>query len=287
MKLAWPENWKLPISGAVNLQTNDSGALIYEYVSGTTQKLDCSKYFMVDPFDSAGTHDPFPEGMSDASGRHKHIYKVGVDFDNKPLWQDRMTGQDDLVYTTHSDKRTDFSGQGDKILSSGQYTWFFMFQPRVRLSDLSTLPNLISWSGILVDADIDILGCYNRVPGAEQSVKIISNVPYNNNCISVKISSGDYDFKNTKYVFLSWWDTSANNHAIGGWYKVINATETMNSTRDIFLMFESGTSYPDPISGSEICLQMLIVPGLLYHKRIGDIRDQSDGTSSVDGIKIK
>ena len=44
-------------------------------------------------------------------------------------WAEPMRGQDDLVYTTHANRRPDFSGQEDRIQSSGRYTWFFTFLP--------------------------------------------------------------------------------------------------------------------------------------------------------------
>jgi hypothetical protein len=278
MELAKPENWKITlIGGSVALQTNlaidndndpttlpTGGTQIY-YNNTTTseQWLDCSRYFMVDPFDNAGTSDP-----------SSHIYKVGVHFDNHSLFRDRMTGQDDLVYTIHSDKRTDFSGQNNKILSSGQYTWFFMFRPEVKSSYTPVDPNWLTrvpWSEIEETADVDILGCYNRVPGSdkEQAVLIIDPPPilYYGSSISVNIPSGDYDLKNTtKYVFLSWSDIP-NNRANGGWYKVINVIESTSSTYSVFLTFHGTTP---PTIGTDN-LQMLIIPGVMYHKRVPNV----------------
>jgi hypothetical protein len=256
MKLAWPENWKITQTGSTRkLQTNaNNGTDVYE----TTTLLHCDRYFMVDPFDSAGTPDPIPPG-----GSVPHIYKVGVDFDNRPLFCDRMTGQDDLVYTTHSDKRTDFSGQGDKILSSGQYTWFFMFLPTTS----NATKTLVSWTSSEphTTADVDILGCYNRVPGNEQPVQPSTPVLYYNNSISVTIPLGNYDFKNTKYVFLSW-TIVADPYVEGGWYKVLYVTEPTSSGQDVFLKPNGATFYTG--MRSETDFQMLIVPGVMYHKQV-------------------
>jgi hypothetical protein len=54
-----------------------------------------------------------------------HIFCIGAAFD--PPWTGLMCGQDDIVYSTYDDKRPDFTGVGDKIQSSGKYTWFFTF----------------------------------------------------------------------------------------------------------------------------------------------------------------
>ena len=60
----------------------------------------------------------------------EHIICIGMIFRPQDRWKELMRGQDDLVVTAHSDRRPDFSGQNDKILSSGSYTWFFSYQPQ-------------------------------------------------------------------------------------------------------------------------------------------------------------
>jgi Tfp pilus assembly protein PilV len=233
-------------STTVNIFVND--------VSDSNKELNCSRFLMIDPF-------------SNNIIVNNHIYRIGTNSNFMPsqlqVFRTKMIGQDDLVYTTHSDKRTDFSGQDNKILSSGQYTWFFMFQPLPRSSYTGTLP-MVLWSNVENYTDIDILGCYNRVPGTEQVLSPISASLYYNNSILLTIPSGDYDLKNTKYVFLSW-DHTSKPRADGGWYKIIYVAETQNSQLDIFLTLHGGTPYPSVGSTN---LQMLIVPGVMYHKRI-------------------
>ena len=56
----------------------------------------------------------------------KHIFHVLA-----PQWLEIMRGQDDLVYTLHDNKRPGFTGQGDKIQSTGKYTWFFTYLPQI------------------------------------------------------------------------------------------------------------------------------------------------------------
>jgi hypothetical protein len=254
MELAKPENW-------TQTQFTLGATLIFDPTSAD-KELNCSKFFMIDPF-------------NDVDLSLDHIYRIGATFTHRQLFRDRMTGQDDLVYTIHTDKRTDFSGQNNKILSSGQYTWFFMFRPNVSTSYLPggnppTSLLAVPWTYVESNVDIDILGCYNRVPGIEQSIPIIippSPPPlpysvYNSNSILVNIPYGDYDWKNTKYVFLSWLHTSEP-RSDGGWYKVINVMESTGSTCDVFLTHHVGSTYPELVD-----FQILIIPGVMYHKRI-------------------
>jgi hypothetical protein len=278
MELAKPENWMTQNATptqltAINVMENDPPANVFlNHSTSASRILNCSRFLMVDPFGDINT----PINNS------PHISQIGANFNNPQMNQqllcNRMTGQDDLVYTTHSDKRTDFSGQEGKILSSGQYTWFFMFRPDVDTSNYTVNPphTSVPWTNasdndnIQQNANIDILACYNRVPGTEQTVSIDpdSFVQYYGNSISVKIPIGDYDFKNTKYVFLSWGDITTDN-AAGGWYKVINVTEPdpVNSTRDVFLMYNGGDRYAGEISQPS----MLIISGVMYHKRVTDV----------------
>jgi hypothetical protein len=306
--MAKPENWKIMPSGGgrIELQTNsvispsnDTGnppspPTIYYNNTGTSdQWLNCSRYFMVDPFDSAGTPDP-----------SNHIYKVGVHFDNRPIFCNRMTGQDDLVYTTHSDKRTDFSGQGNKILSSGQYTCFFMFRPEPTTTYLASSPsnlNGVPWTNIENNVNIDILGCYNRVPGNERTVyaHIVGSAGsddydemLNGAAITFRSSSAeDLDLSQTKYIFISWvgsWDSSSNRFYIEGvWGKIVNATNivTESIVVDVYTPTAIPTTYKrtvfvtgnlpnnnyfpkPPAEPNRTAVYGLIIPGVMYHKRV-------------------
>ena len=59
---------------------------------------------------------------------HDHDY---IAFIQRSGWEERMRGRDDLVFTAHRDRRPDFTGQDDRIESSGKYTWFFTYKPEV------------------------------------------------------------------------------------------------------------------------------------------------------------
>jgi prepilin-type N-terminal cleavage/methylation domain-containing protein len=270
MELAKPENWTVQNNSPAWLTSINGGVNVFlNHSTSDDRILNCSQFLMVDPFGDTPIQNS------------SHIYQIGMNFTNPQmipqLLRERMRGQDDLVYTTHSDKRTDFSGQDNKILSSGQYTWFFMFQPEVSSSyqpggnppaSLIQVPWTTSGTTFNIEdrADIDILACYNRVPGPEEQRILCTFLSsYYNNSISVRIQSGDYDLKNTKYVFLSW-DHTSEPRADGGWYKVINVTDPdpVNFTRDVFLTCHGGTLY----SGTGTNPQMLIIPGVMYHKRV-------------------
>ena len=76
-----------------------------------TTTLDCTKFILFDPHESL-------------TPSHHIVHVLDAQ------WQEVMRGRDDIVYTLHDDKRPDFSGQGDKIQSSGKYTWFFTYLPQ-------------------------------------------------------------------------------------------------------------------------------------------------------------
>ncbi len=85
--------------------------------------LKCNRFIVIDP---QGTTFP-------STGNNGRFYKV-VPGAPAAFWQKITQGQDDLVYTTHRtrlsraiEKRTDFSGQGNMVASSGKYTWFCTF----------------------------------------------------------------------------------------------------------------------------------------------------------------
>jgi hypothetical protein len=268
MELAKPENWIVQ-HNSTWLTREDSTStthnIFLNHADNDDDKiLNCSRFLMIDPFSDTLNRLPL----------NNHIFQIGTNFTNPQsvplLFRERMTGQDDLVYTTHPDKRTDFSGQSNKILSSGQYTWFFMFRPQISGSVTNTTS--VYWTSVNdplngkvdSDTDIDILGCYNRVPGSdkEKFIPFVFEASYYNNSISVNIPPDDYDWKETKYVFLSWkLGTAPNIYTEGGWYKVINV-----SGLTVFLqLHQGGTLYT---AGTGTDLLMLIIPGVMYHKQI-------------------
>jgi hypothetical protein len=269
MGLAMPENWIIENDTDLLDVTLSGGQVnIFKNFITNPKELSCYYFFMVDPFSDTLRNDP----------NNQYICQIGMDNFTNPntvpqLLRTRMTGQDDLVYTLHSDKRTDFSGQDNKILSSGQYTWFFMFQP----TPVQSTATPIVLASVAQTADVDILGCYNRVPGTEYVISITarptppSHTLYYGDSISVEIPD-HYDLKDTKYVFLSWQNGTLPPE--GKWYKVINATESAGSMRHVFLKPGKSTAnsynYP-PIVSNLVNFQILIIPGLMYHKMVEDV----------------
>ncbi|MDR0522775.1 MAG: hypothetical protein LBH00_13130 [Planctomycetaceae bacterium] len=108
---------KIPIPGTRDLNNKDTEHyLVMAHRAGTGLILNCSKYILIDPFNS---NDP-PE----------HIFRIGATFTPLKRWEEWTRGQDDIVYTSYEDKRPDFADQNGKVRSSGKYTWFFTFLPQ-------------------------------------------------------------------------------------------------------------------------------------------------------------
>jgi hypothetical protein len=337
MGLAQMHTWKIP--STIDLITTHSYQLDGTSISGqryflnhptqADKRYDCQTYLLVDPFNTGVTT------MDLVGYLIPHVRVVGAGnngsggFDNLPLWLERLSGQDDLVYTTHSDKRTDFSGQNNKILSSGQYTWFFMFRPQ--FDDIPVSPDPAGGASqvgraidadVLTTADVDILGCYNRIPGEAKTV-YAHYVAYNDladdydplfngAAITFRSNSAEaLDVSKTKYIFISWprfRGTSTLHHVEGCWCKIINATQIEQNNRNIFIpeitttwfpqsykrtIYVTGTPsfvsqyggagglttppYPEGIpnfnegGGNAISIRGLIIPGVMYHKRIPNV----------------
>jgi len=165
----------------------------------------------------------------------------------KKDWQEIMRGQDDLVYTTYSDKRPDFAGQGNKIQSSGNYTWFFTSR---KVKDKDT-------------AAVDVLACYNRVPSDDQQVPILQNdfsPSFGGGTFTLPDASYTERFTQTKYVFVTWNKTGSG--LDGAWCKIVfldKLTQKIVVTGDL-----EGIDNNDDI-------QVYIPSGVLYHKRLADV----------------
>jgi hypothetical protein len=308
-EMAKPTNW---ITVGSTLQSLGASPVnVFENnASNSDKRFNCSYFLMIDPFSS----NPIA---------NDHIFQIGTNFipPQPQLFKERMMGQDDLVYTTHSDKRTDFSGQNNKILSSGQYTWLFMFRPKFDDDPLSPSPvsgvSQVNWAindDVFATTDIDILGCYNRIPDEARTVyaQYVSydnpfddyNPLLNGAAITFRSSSAEeLDVSKTKYIFISWPRHRGNptlHHVEGCWCKIINATEieeqnppviSRSYKRTIYVTgvppfvphYGSGLGgitvppYPEGLpnymegGGNYIVIRGLIIPGVMYHKRIPNV----------------
>jgi hypothetical protein len=274
MELAQMHTWRR-LDDTVVLQTTHSyqsnGTLVsgqryfFNHPTQENKRYNCQTYLLVDPFNTGVT-------TMDLIGYDiPHVRIVGAGnsgaggFDNLPLWQKRLIGQDDLVYTTHSDKRTDFSGQGNKILSSGQYTWSFMFRPRFDDVPINAA-SLVGWAfdgDVDSTADVDILACYNRTSGEARTVyaRYTSSTNVyddydpllNGAAITFRSDSAEaLDVSKTKYIFISWPRFRGNttlHHVEGCWCKIINATEIEQEVSPVSVFIpEKSSSFWIPLN---------------------------------------
>lgn len=281
------------------------------FQNNTDQKrkyYNCRFYLMVDPFDVPATNISV-----DAYGT-PHVRKVGNDFTNLTLWQERMRGQDDLTYTTHPNKRTDFSNTNNRALSSGKYTWFFMFRPSFDgTSDVDldgdgtpdspgSVHSGAYYEDVVSTATVDLLACYNRVPGEGRTFYaryVPPNVgtddyePYERGArITVRsTSAAALDLTDVKYVFVSWAEfrsgSTTMEYAEGAWCKIVNIGEIENANSTISIPENNSSvvtthhrdiivtgALPETISmpsTNSAAIRVLAIPGILYHKQIESV----------------
>ena len=207
---------------------------------------------------------PDPNGLT-------HIWRVLME----EGWKEHMRGQDDLVYSTYDDKRPDFVNQGGKIQSSGKYTWFFTYLPKVNEDEVN----------------VDILACYNRVPEDDRQVLITNgNGDGNgegNGHDRYSISRGGSRFTlpdashlelltQTKYVFVTW--ESDVLPVIGGaWCRIVFLDKSNPSHPQIIVTGNGLRRLRDilnrDVEGVQDTLQiwMYIPSGVLYHRQVPDV----------------
>ncbi|MDR0871519.1 MAG: prepilin-type N-terminal cleavage/methylation domain-containing protein [Planctomycetaceae bacterium] len=261
---AKPAKWR-EASSIKTMNSNDGTPVIN--VSGAVR---CDRIYLVDPFDG--------DGKTAATG---HIFPVGKNFDHRSLIQEALRGRDDLQFTIHNDKRTDFEGQRSKVQSSGKYTWFFTYRPTFTCSDPAnhTHGNAAVPLDELNPVTVDLLGCYNRTPG-EEGVATANYpadvVPYLNAAqITLTATTPEaLDLTKTKWLFVSWEKTVPplpaplpNTEPLydGGWYKVVNFTPIETGKCTVFL-----SGFPQTVPTTKP-LQILNVPDVLYHTTVMNV----------------
>ena len=267
----------------------------------------CDTYLLVDPFFEPGSPD-IASRQEAANCPHVRVVGrgngnpgVGGEFDRIGIWQELMRGQDDLLYTVHADRRTEFVD--NRPTSSGNYTWFFMFRPE----STAVVGGWTGVGGMKDTAVVDVLGCYNRVPGEARTVfarhvRPGAGTDFNRTLTGANITfrSPDresLDISQTKYIFVSWavWGGGTTmRYADGAWCQIVSAGSIEEERTSVALPESSGAGNPVPTtykrtifvvntfpsdsvlfpaSGSvnAVCLRGLIVPGVLYHKQIPDV----------------
>ena len=208
-------------------------------------------------------------------------------------WEEPMRGKDDLLYTTYDDKRPDFTGQGDKILSSGKYNWFFTLIPSpvddwrrnttLRISTSCacgghsfafrfTIP--LGRDMVLVDdvnsiaANVDLLACHNRVPDYDRQVEIPSgNFSPSSRGGQITFSNADSDIVDrltqTKYVLVTWKESRRTR---GAWCKIVflDKDESSNPRNPKIVVFGDLPNIAND-------MHVYITNGVLYHKRLENV----------------
>ena len=303
-ELAVIQNWSMSSpyrTTDTNLVTPDP-----DYFQRTpTDRYDCSAYLLVDPFFEPGSRDIASVQMA-ANVPHVRVVgrgdaTPGSGFDRLDDWQELMRDKDDLLYTLHEDRRTEFVG--NRPISSGNYTWFFMFRPEpVSTASPITAPWWFEERDVEQRTVVDVLGCYNRVPGEARTVfaRYISPSDLTDDFVptltgaSITFRAPDresLDISQTKYIFVSWvasWDSGPPirmNYADGVWCRIVNAgpiEEETDLNKSIVALPEDNTNIDTvyrrtlfvlnsimlPSTTHPVALRGLIVPGVLYHKRI-------------------
>ena len=212
-------------------------------------------FFMVNPFDT--------ERKAETTG---HICVIGARETFMPTtiipnipptwptrWLESMRGQDDLLYTLHENRRTEFFD--NKPMSGGKYIWFCTFLPTTNQSlrhnnsepsdttPLQITNNLPSMDVINDNVSVNLLGCYNYVSGDERAVSVVDYEWYANATrMTLEASSeADLDLTRTKYIFVTWYfkppaptvslpavpnDYRHYDVIDGVWCKVLNSSDT-------------------------------------------------------------
>ena len=189
---------------------------------------------------------------------HQHIFRIDeANHDLTDKWEELMRGQDDLVYSTYDDRRPDFSGQGGKIQSSGKYTWFFTFMPETEAT---------------YGVSVDVLACYNRVPGDDQQVQPDGFMhSLNGGTFTLDGNAELLELlSQTKYVLVTW-ERTVPNIVDGVWCRIIFVDRSHPEAPKIVVM----GALPDLNtfnSGLENNNTHIYIPsGVLYHKRVANV----------------
>lgn len=243
--LAQPKSWKNGTTIASSGGTN--------VFKSSDDTFDCSKFIMFDPLNA------------DKSSDFTNIYVIAKTLNNINVWKERMRGQDDLNYIRSENARTKFVD--NHILSEGKYTWFAMFMP----TSFTTTPSDYNNVDITTinPVNVELIGCYNRVPGDEREVdgnRFSNYVQFASGASmrwTASSNSGveELDLTGTKLIFFTWSDT---NQPHGCWCRILSASAINTSGtpyRDIIVLELSNASLPSNINNA----RALIVPGALYH----------------------
>ena len=285
--MAKPETWSTA-SAPSTLNSNGNVSVVNTTMGGKC--FNCQRFIMVDPFDM---------GNDDINNDNVHLYKIGRNLVNQETWRQAMYGQDDLLYTiTEEAARPVLTTAGNvNTVSSGKYSWFFTLLPPVNQpvpsGDIATVSGtqMIGDSAMRSEVSVDLLGCYNYVPGEEQVVDVLySSTDYIEYASAAQLTleantEAELDLSKTKYIFVTWTFTPAGGSdpqyvvpVDGVWCKVLNSStatpggggvrKTVFVDRKVFV----ANNVPDDDPTNNIASpKALIVPGVLYHTRVDHV----------------
>ncbi len=251
--------------------------------------FNCNQFVMVDPFDT-GSVDP-------SFGSTTIIHKIGryISFSTMTVaqqerWRESMRCQDDIQYTMAEDKRTVLTTSGAmNSVSSGQYTWFFTFQPGT--PSTATAMNNVPIRNLPSSVSVDILACYNRSPGDAMKERTVGfRIAGSVNDYSAQLSGAQIylrsdsaeklDFSRTKRIFVTWptYDSVPRLPVTGCWCKVVSVGQlisennaALNTTYKRMVTLVGDLPASLPLSGGATTGYAYVVDGVLDHVRIDNV----------------
>ena len=278
MDLGNVERWVVPTGSPdidYEIKSDANSITVYRRDDGSSiERLNCERFYMIDPFDTSQS-DPFNLNSLN------RFFKIGANLDNDHVWREIMTGQDDLIYTVHKNKRTDFGGQNSVVASSGRYTWFMTFAPPNSDNGTNIRSGLIDVANLKKTVTVDLLGCYNRVPGdstSEREVTIASTgyaQTLNGAQITLQGTLEELDLSKTKYILIVLDNGSSNNDEFpydGLWCKVVYAPKEFNqgtANQKTIVVSNVNNRLPGSLPTNR---KAVIIDGILYHKQVENVR---------------
>lgn len=271
----------------------------------SNKRYNTTQYLLVDPFYECGTPS-ITTDIAPTASHHAIVVGAGNGnsaaggFDHLNLWKERLMGQDDILFTTHKDKRTTLVN--DKAISSGRYTWFFMFRP-VYVNNSGSGRAWANDEDVEEKADVDILGCYEQTIDNIRTVyaRYVQNTtnhdyaPLQNGAMITfrSVREVDLDFGKSKYIFVSWvdnWNGANMNYVKGAWCRIVNCSETTSATSPSVIVPEAGgatvnTAYKRTVTVlgdlpqtipwhgaggayNNVVVRGMVIDGVLYHKKV-------------------
>jgi prepilin-type N-terminal cleavage/methylation domain-containing protein len=241
-KLAYPTTWG---TDAKDSETD-------EKITGADSKVDCTKIVVI----SAATK-PEDDWKEIFQGQDDYDYKI-----------DEATNRPDLMVEKPDGTLAD-------LKSTGRYTWFFTYRLYDSLDDATKAAPPADFKAELASlsqpVNVDILGCYNRVPDDDLTALAVTNFQPALDGGTLTLDAQNHQTEvleklaQTEYVLVSWDDAPKPRN--GAWCKILFVDKNAGGSPRIIVSTEG-----DAIGNTDI--KVRIKNGVIYHKR-------------VEGVKIK